>query len=117
MYFSLSEINFYFINVLILISAAYLSVDDYNVILIDWREAAADILYWAAANSVPFVAQRVAFLLDFLESKATLNPDTTTIIGYSLGAHVAGLGARFAMSEISEIVGKSRKKRLQNVVH
>ncbi|XP_077277104.1 pancreatic triacylglycerol lipase-like [Temnothorax americanus] len=82
---------------------AYLNVSDYNVIMIDWREAAKH-LYWKSARSVPFVSQRVAFLIDFLENNAGLDPDRTTVIGYSLGAHVASLSARFATSEIGEVV-------------
>ncbi|XP_011634428.1 pancreatic triacylglycerol lipase-like [Pogonomyrmex barbatus] len=83
---------------------AYLNVGDYNVILIDWREAAKYDWYWKSVRSVPFVSQRVASLIDFLENNANLDPGKTTVIGHSMGAHVASLGARFATSEIAEVV-------------
>jgi len=82
---------------------AYLNVSDYNIIAIDWREAAKH-LYWKSAKSVPLVSERVASLIDFLENNAGLDPDNTMIIGTSLGAHVASLGARFATSKIAEVV-------------
>ncbi|KAL0113449.1 hypothetical protein PUN28_012538 [Cardiocondyla obscurior] len=77
---------------------AYLKTSDYNVIAIDWREAAT---LW---KSVPHVSQRVASLINFLKNNAGLNPNKTTMIGFSLGAHVVSLGARFASSEIGEVV-------------
>ncbi|XP_036143465.1 pancreatic triacylglycerol lipase isoform X4 [Monomorium pharaonis] len=87
-----------------LIRDAYLSVGDYNVILIDWREVAKH-LYVKAVRGMPLVSQRVALLIDFLENNANLDPDRTTVIGFSLGGHVAGLSARFATSKIGAVVG------------
>lgn len=98
--------NFHFINITPLISSAFLNVSDYNVILIDWREV-ANGFYWDSVKGVPFVSQRVALLIDFLEKNADLDPNKTMVIGVSLGAHVAGLGARFATSKIGEVIGKS----------
>jgi predicted alpha/beta hydrolase len=84
-------------------------MDDYNVILIDWREAAKNLWYWKVVRSVPLVAKHVTNMIDFLETNMDLNPVTTRVVGHSLGAHVAGLAARFARSEIAETIGKSDK--------
>ncbi|KYN30044.1 Pancreatic triacylglycerol lipase [Trachymyrmex cornetzi] len=54
--------------------------------------------------SAPLVLQRIAFLINFLEINANLDPNKTIIIGNSLGAHVASLSARFATSKIAEVV-------------
>lgn len=96
-------------NVISLISTAYLKVNNYNIITIDWREAAND-WYWNSVKSAPLVSQRAAHLIDFLENNADLNPVRTTVIGFSLGAHVASLSARFATSKIGEVIGKFREK-------
>ncbi|KYQ51608.1 Pancreatic lipase-related protein 2 [Trachymyrmex zeteki] len=82
---------------------AYLNVGDYNIILIDWR-AAANYLYSKSVRSTPIVSQYVALLIDFLENNASLDPDRTTIIGFSLGGHIASLSARFATGKIREVV-------------
>ncbi|XP_011862678.1 PREDICTED: pancreatic lipase-related protein 2-like [Vollenhovia emeryi] len=82
---------------------AYLNVSDYNIIFIDWREAASQF-YWESVKSVPLVSQRTASLIDFLENSAGLDPDRTMVVGVSLGAHVASLSARFATSEIGEVI-------------
>jgi len=88
------------------ISLAFLNVGDYNIILIDWRDA-ANHSYLMSVRSVPLVSQRVAFLINFLENNANLDPNKTVIIGHSLGAHIASLSARFATSKIAEVIGKS----------
>lgn len=105
----ISMIKFYFVNIITLIFSAFLNVSDYNIITIEWYEAAKHS-YWKSIRSVPFVSKRVAFLIDFLENNADLDPYKTMIIGFSMGAHIAGLSARFATSEIGEIVGKSSEK-------
>ncbi|XP_025155365.1 pancreatic triacylglycerol lipase-like isoform X2 [Harpegnathos saltator] len=87
-----------------LVRDAYLKAGDYNVILIDWQKAASYLIYWKSASSVPQVASRAALMLNFLEENAGLNPDTTKLIGHSLGAHISGLAARFANSEINEVL-------------
>ncbi|XP_012058730.1 PREDICTED: pancreatic lipase-related protein 2-like [Atta cephalotes] len=82
---------------------AFLNVGDYNIILIDWRDA-ANHSYLMSVRSVPLVSQRVAFLINFLENNANLDPNKTVIIGHSLGAHIASLSARFAASKIAEVI-------------
>lgn len=104
-----SATNFYFINISSLILLAYLNVSDYNVILVDWSQAAGNFLYWQVVQSVPLVAHRVTELIDFLESKAGLDPLKTKVVGHSLGGHVVGLAARNAKSKIAEAIGKSNK--------
>ncbi|XP_014475796.1 PREDICTED: pancreatic lipase-related protein 2-like [Dinoponera quadriceps] len=83
---------------------AYIQVGDYNVILVDWQEAASYLIYWKSVCGVFQVAKRVALMLNFLEKSASMNPRTVKLIGHSLGAHVAGLAARSADSDISGVV-------------
>ncbi|XP_011165027.1 lipase member H-B [Solenopsis invicta] len=87
-----------------LIRDAYLSINNYNVILVDWSTLAGNLYYWKVARSVPLVAERVTQLIDFLESKAGLDPSITKIAGHSLGGHIAGLAARNAKSKIAELI-------------
>lgn len=57
------------------------------------------------------MAQRVSELIDFLQSEAGLDPSRIKLAGHSLGGHIAGLAARNAKSEISEVMGKSNKNK------
>lgn len=87
-------------------SLAYLNVSDYNIIVIDWREAAGSLWYWKVVRSVPLVAELVTKLIDLLEGNVNLNPVTTRLVGHSLGAHIVGLAARQAKSELAEVIGQ-----------
>nr|XP_012215553.1 PREDICTED: pancreatic triacylglycerol lipase-like [Linepithema humile] len=83
---------------------AYLSVGDYNVILVDWQKTAKFLLYWKVVKSVPLVATLVANMINYLEKNFGLDPATTRAVGHSLGGHVISLAARFAKTEIAEVI-------------
>ncbi|XP_072763430.1 pancreatic triacylglycerol lipase [Anoplolepis gracilipes] len=87
-----------------LIRDAFLSVGDYNVILVDWRKAAGSLWYWKVVKGVPLVAGLVTKLINFLEKDAGLNTSRIGLIGHSLGAHVVGLAARNANGNIAEVM-------------
>ncbi|XP_017790226.1 PREDICTED: pancreatic lipase-related protein 2-like [Habropoda laboriosa] len=86
-----------------LIRDAFLKALDCNVVVIDWSSIAHNIAYSVVAKSVPDVAAHVASFVNFLRSKAGLNPSNTKLIGHSLGAHVASLSARL-VSNVAEVI-------------
>lgn len=101
---SVSTLIFYLI-----IFLAYLSIGDYNIILVDWQKAAKNLLYWKVVKSVPLIATLVTNMINFLEENFGLNPNTTRAVGHSLGGHVVGLAARLAKPKIAEVIGKFNK--------
>lgn len=84
--------------------AAYLSVGDYNVILVDWRQIAGS-LYVYASNLVTKVGKHVAKMVDFLGTQG-MKMEKTRLIGHSLGAHVVGLAGYYAARKPLYVVGK-----------
>ncbi|XP_018398479.1 PREDICTED: pancreatic triacylglycerol lipase-like [Cyphomyrmex costatus] len=86
-----------------LIRDAYLQVSDYNVIVIDWS-AISSMSYVSATRRVMAIGQFVATMIDFLV-KNGMNPWETKVIGHSLGAHVAGIAAYNATSDVDYVVG------------
>ncbi|XP_047735587.1 putative endothelial lipase [Hyalella azteca] len=74
-----------------------------NVLLLRWA-ALCDGLYAAAVDNVQFVGGELAALLAFIEAEAGLDRNKTHVIGYSLGAHVAG-AAGAAFPGIGRITG------------
>ena len=58
-----------------------------NIILTDWSEAADPLNYFSAVEDTEIVGERLAIWL----SEEGVNPDTTQLIGHSLGAHVSGI--------------------------
>ncbi|KAK2587791.1 hypothetical protein KPH14_003895 [Odynerus spinipes] len=84
---------------------AYLAVDHFNVILIDWKSIAADILYSKVTASIPSIAVYVSSFLNYMQIFGGLDPRNTIMIGHSLGAHLVSLAARGAATNIAEVVG------------
>lgn len=63
-----------------------------NFIAVNWRKGSTTINYFSARERVKSVADHLAKLINFLVNEHKLNLNTITIIGHSLGAHVAGIG-------------------------
>ena len=72
---------------------------DSNIILTDWSEAAGTVNYFSAVEDTEVVGDEIA---DWLIDEG-INPDTTQLIGHSLGAHASGI----AGDVYSDITGSS----------
>nr|CAH0106147.1 unnamed protein product [Daphnia galeata] len=85
--------------------ASYLLLGDFNVITVDWSSLAEYPNYARAAVSTTPVGIYVANFLDFLISQGT-SPSLFHVIGYSLGAHVAGsAGNSIRLGRLPRITG------------
>ncbi|XP_069779979.1 endothelial lipase-like isoform X2 [Narcine bancroftii] len=75
-----------------------------NVIVINWLERAHQ-LYTTAVNNSEVVGKEVAILIDWLKQVTNLPLQKMHLIGYSLGAHVAGHAGKYAKDKIGRITG------------
>ena len=75
------------------------------MIIVDWSQFSVKVDYHVPASLTLNVGKRVAEMIDFLVSKG-MNPNTLTIVGHSLGAHVAGLAGYYAKETVNYVVGK-----------
>ena len=86
-----------------------LKKEDVNLIIVDWLSGAKSI-YNQAAGNTEIVGVKLAKLLEFLVTNREAHPESFHLIGFSLGAHVAGHCGK-AMREsgfsIGSITGKS----------
>ncbi|XP_078032903.1 pancreatic triacylglycerol lipase-like [Augochlora pura] len=85
-----------------LIRDAYLQHGDFNVIAIDWSTITLRPYIWATKRVV-MVAQYSASMIDFLQSQG-MNLSQLTVVGHSLGGHVAGLSAHYAKGQVANVV-------------
>lgn len=77
----------------LIIVDSLLNMEDANVILVDWEKGAAGPSYALAATNTQIIGRQLALLiLDMVSYGA--DPLTIHIVGFSLGAHVAGYAGR-----------------------
>ena len=75
---------------------ALLSREDCNVILVDWSKGASGPNYFQASGNARLVGAQTAELIKFLISNAPGSSGSKSlgkrfyIVGFSLGAHIAG---------------------------
>lgn len=96
--------TFYPFNRCTLLFAAYLQRGDYNVILVDWSNISKKEYFWAAGRVV-MVAQYVSSLINLLAQQG-MKASQLTVVGHSLGAHVAGLASYYANIKANYVVGE-----------
>ncbi|XP_049789155.1 lipase member H-like [Schistocerca nitens] len=75
---------------------------DYNIIMVDWRGPASNVLYKPAADAVPEVGAIVARFIDFLVQQGA-SASNMEVVGHSLGAHVAGVAGNRASATVGRI--------------
>ncbi|XP_023308385.2 phospholipase A1-like [Lucilia cuprina] len=84
---------------------AWLSVGEYNIIIVDWARARS-VDYVTSALAVPKVGEKIANMVDYLVREHGMSLDTLYIIGHSLGAHVAGYSGKNVMTgQVHAIIG------------
>lgn len=87
-------------------SAELLNYYDFNVIFIDWSVGSRTINYIGASNRVEGVGSVVAQQIDFLHQHGMIDFNRLTVVGFSLGAHIAGhTGKNVRRGRISQIIG------------
>ena len=84
---------------------AFLATSDVNFVLVNWTSIDT-IFYPSARNHVPRIAQRVAYLLDFLRVVYGVPLSSVHVVGHSLGAHIAGqAGSKVQWGRVGRITG------------
>lgn len=87
-----------------LVSAVVQRESQANVIVVDWLSYAHQ-LYPDAVNHTQGVGLSIAALLNWLQDEQQLRIQDVHLIGYSLGAHVAGYAGTFVRGTIGRITG------------
>lgn len=81
--------------------------EEANVICVDWANGAVLPNYVKATANTRLVGKQVSMLLKGLVENNKLMLRKTHLVGFSLGAHVAGF-AGAELGNLSRITGKSR---------
>lgn len=84
---------------------AYLSTRDINVIIVDWKDLALSGYQFAKLLAMR-VGRLVGSFIKQMMNTYSLDLDKTSIVGYSLGAHIAGVAGRTLGGKLDHITGK-----------
>ncbi|KAM4809206.1 lipoprotein lipase [Rhinophrynus dorsalis] len=87
-----------------LVDALYRREPDSNVVVVDWLSRAQQH-YPISAEYTQLVGQDVASFIDWIEEKLNYPVDNIHILGYSLGAHAAGVAGSLTNKKINRITG------------
>lgn len=73
---------------------------------VDWSLGAKTIVYDHARRRVDEVARVLGDFINYLHENEQMNVESTTIVGFSLGAHIGGLaGLKYVRGKLRKIVG------------
>ncbi|XP_043464783.1 phospholipase A1-like [Leptopilina heterotoma] len=86
-----------------LVRDAYLNKQDYNVITVNWSPLSVGS-YTIARLMVISVGNHLGKLINFLY-KHGMNPNTTILVGHSLGSHVMGFAGQTATPNVNHTIG------------
>ncbi|XP_057658000.1 uncharacterized protein LOC130894953 isoform X1 [Diorhabda carinulata] len=86
------------------IRSALMAIEEVNIICVDWSNGASLPNYLKASANTRLVGKQLALLLRGLVEKIGLSLKKTHIIGFSLGAHIAGF-AGSDLGNLSRITG------------
>ena len=79
--------------------------DDFNIILVDWRSGAREIVYTQSVANIRVIGAQTARLLSRLQLDCGIELSDVHIIGHSLGAHLAGFVGK-SLKGIGRITGR-----------
>ncbi|KAH0628417.1 hypothetical protein JD844_009553 [Phrynosoma platyrhinos] len=87
-----------------LVKALYTREPDSNVIVVDWL-ALASLHYPVSAAYTKLVGKDVATFVNWMEEQFGYSLDKVHLLGYSLGAHAAGIAGSLTDKKINRITG------------
>lgn len=84
---------------------SFLGNEECNVVVVDWARARS-LDYLSSVFAVPKVGEKVAKMIDYLTLNHGMDIESLTVVGHSLGAHVAGYaGKNVRAGRIPVIIG------------
>ncbi|XP_032144278.1 lipoprotein lipase [Sapajus apella] len=87
-----------------LVAALYKREPDSNVIVVDWLSRAQQH-YPVSAGYTKLVGQDVARFINWMEEEFNYPLDNVHLLGYSLGAHAAGIAGSLTNKKVNRITG------------
>lgn len=77
-----------------------------QVITVNWAKGAALPFYHHAATNTQLVGRQLALLIEKLRTERNYNPKMIQLIGFSLGAQIAGFAGRWLKEKFAVSIGR-----------
>ena len=83
-----------------------MAAEDQNLFFVDWGMKNKIFVYPKARSEVKAIGKVIANFIEFLQESSGLKYEMTSLIGFSLGAHIAGLtGKQLTKGKLKKVVG------------
>lgn len=92
-------------SICMILKAEYLPLYDYNVVCVDWKSLAVDIPYFTARMRCKEIGNYVGEMIMTMTENTSQSNDDIHIIGFSMGAHIAGYAGKRLGGKVHRITG------------
>lgn len=99
-----------------IVKNAYLVATDVNVFIVDWSKVASEE-YVHARNQVVTIGTTLGIMINIMFHNQLLTLDKVSLVGHSLGAHVAGIAGKALDGQFAHIIGKNRESRMSIILN
>lgn len=83
--------------------SAFIQKTGWNVIVVDWAALSKVPRYEDAVNNAHFISLRFGQWLSDIMSKGHTSSDRVQIVGFSIGAHMAGIVAKEVQQQYDKV--------------
>jgi len=83
----------------------YFALYDYNVVCVDWSMIAVDFPYFTARMRCKDIGNYVGEMIMTMTENTPQSNDDIHIIGFSMGAHIAGYAGKRLEGKVHRITG------------
>ncbi|XP_022170464.1 lipase member H-A-like [Myzus persicae] len=102
-------------SVCLTLKTEYFALYDYNVVCVDWSVVALDFAYFTARLRCKDIGNYVAEMIMTMTENTPQTNDDVHIIGFSMGAHIAGYAGKRLEGNVHRITGLDPAKPMFSI--
>jgi len=91
------------------IFSEYFALYDYNVVCVDWSMLAMDLPYFTARMRCKEIGNYVGEMIETMTENTPQSNDDVHVLGFSMGAHIAGYAGKRLEGKVQRITGNHIK--------
>ncbi|XP_060838912.1 pancreatic triacylglycerol lipase-like isoform X1 [Rhopalosiphum padi] len=92
-------------SICLALKTEYFALYDYNVVCVDWSVIALDLPYFTARLRCKEIGNYIGEMITTITENTSQSNDDIHIIGFSMGAHIAGYAGKHLGGKVHRITG------------